>query len=171
MKAVLLFWAAIVIIVVVIIRSWQKFNSRQASLEPRKSSDTVEQKLRRMKKLGVINRVPDDPEAFMKQVETAIRLGNEWAENMRSRQGMMGNDGFPLYETVYPHAIEHYVKANGFGFTESDKHNVTTAALHFGTYWRREGRFPKNESGEPDWRQIYGQIQDHFRQRTKGMIQ
>lgn len=136
-----------------------------------KPSDTAEQKLRRMKELGVIDRMPDDPEAAMEKVQAFTRLGNEWTASIASQQGLIGNDGFPVYDKVYPLAIEHFTRANGCSLSESDRKSVTKAAQHFGAYWRSDGRFPKEDSGEPDWWEIYGQIQDHFRQWTHNMIQ
>jgi len=83
----------------------------------------------------------------------------------------MGSDGFALYEALYPRAIEHYVKGKGFTLSNSDKDNVMKAAQHFAAYWHRDGRIPQDEDGKPDWWTVYGMIQDHFRQWTKGMIQ
>jgi len=68
---------------------WRDFDSRPTSLEPPKPSDSAEQKFRRMKELGVIDRMPDDPKAAMEEVEILTRLANEWADEVRSSQGLM----------------------------------------------------------------------------------
>lgn len=158
MKVALIVLAVIVIVVII--------RFKQKPPEPSKNAEV----LRKMKELGVIEQIPDDPEAYMEKAHTAKRLAEEWAESMQSKQGMIGNDGFPVYETIYPLAIDHYLNASGYSPSSSDKQSVTKAALHFDKYWRTVGDFPQEESGEADWFTIYGQIQDHQRQWINGMI-
>lgn len=139
-----------------------------ASLSPSNPSNKAEQLIRNAKKLGVIDKMPDDPEAMMEKVHTLTRLGDEWAESIRSKQGVIDDDGIPLFDKVYLLAIEHYVKGNGYSLSHSDKQSVTEAAQHFDKYWRSKGKFPQDKSGAPNWWEIYGMIQDHFRKWTKG---
>ncbi len=126
--------------------------------------------LERAYEFGVIEQIPDDPEAYIERAQTAKRLAEEWAASMRIKKGMIGNDGFPVYEAIYPRAIDHYLGAIGYTPSSLDRQSVTEAALHFDKYWRTVGEFPQKESGEPEWFTIYGQIQDHQRQWINGMI-
>lgn len=167
MKIALIVLAVIAIVVIIWFR--QQPTDSQSSSSPIPSGN-AEEELRKLVELGVIDHMPEDSEAYMEKVRNADRLCKEWAEIMQNKQGMIGVDGFPLFDKVYPLAIEHYVNDGGYSFSNSDRQNVAKAALHFDKYWRSVGEFPKEESGYPKWLTIYGQIQDHYRQWTNGMI-